>query len=68
MAKLTVEFNAKMDEILTELATEKGTSKTEVLRRAVALYRYLTKESESGKKVLISDSTKEIKEKEIVLP
>ncbi len=68
MGKLTVEFNAKMDEILTELATEKGTSKAEVLRRAVALYRYLTRESESGKRVLISDSTKEIKEKEIVLP
>ncbi len=68
MAKLTVEFNAKMDEILTELATEKGTSKAEVLRRAVALYRYLTRESENGKRVLISDSTKEIKEKEIVLP
>ena len=67
MPKLTVEFNDKMNEILEELAKDKGTSKVEVLRRAVALYRYLDSEQKEGdKKVSITQDDRVVKD--IVLP
>jgi hypothetical protein len=68
MAKLTVEFNDKMNDILEKLAEEKGTSKVDVLRRAVALYRYLDSEQneDENQKVSITKNNKVIKD--IVLP
>jgi len=68
MAKLTVEFNDKMNDILEKLAEEKGTTKVDVLRRAVALYRYLDSETneEENKKVSITRGDKVVKD--IVLP
>ena len=68
MPKLTVEFNDKMSEILDQLANEKGTTKVDVLRRAVALYRYLDSEQnpEENKKVSITQGDKVVKD--IVLP
>jgi hypothetical protein len=41
-----------MDELLTELARDKRTSKVEVLRRAVALYRYVESQLADGDKQL----------------
>jgi len=68
MPKLTVEFNDKMNEILDELAKDKGLSKVEVLRRAVALYRYLDSEQKDGdKKVSITRKDDKVV-KDIVLP
>jgi hypothetical protein len=68
MAKLTVEFNDKMSEILEKLANEKGTSKVDVLRKAVALYRYLDSETkdEKDRKVSITKGDKVLKD--VVLP
>jgi len=68
MPKLTVEFNDKMNEILEQLADEKGTTKVDVLRRAVALYKYLDSEQkeDESKKVSITQDGKAIKD--IVLP
>ena len=68
MAKLTVEFNDKMNDILEKLAEEKGTSKVDVLRRAVALYRYLDSEQneDENQKVSITKNNKVVKD--IVLP
>jgi hypothetical protein len=67
MPKLTVEFNDKMSDILEQLAEEKGTSKVDVLRRAVALYRYLDSEQKEGnKKVSITQNDNILKD--IVLP
>jgi hypothetical protein len=68
MPKLTVEFNDKMNEILDQLANEKGTTKVDVLRRAVALYRYLDSEQnpEENKRVSITQGDKVVKD--IVLP
>lgn len=68
MPKLTVEFNDKMNDILEQLADEKGTTKVDVLRRAVALYRYLDSEQKEGenKKVSITQNDKVLKD--IVLP
>lgn len=65
MPKLTVEFNDKMNDILEQLAEEKGTTKVDVLRRAVALYKYLDAEQKDGK-VSITQDNKIIKD--IVLP
>jgi predicted transcriptional regulator len=66
MPKLTVEFNDKMTKILEELAAEKGTSKVDVLRRAVALYRYLDSEQKENQKVSITQNNRVLKD--IVLP
>lgn len=65
MPKLTVEFNDKMNDILEQLAEEKGTTKVDVLRRAVALYKYLDSEQKDGK-VSITQGNKIVKD--IVLP
>lgn len=67
MAKLTIEMNPKMEEVLTELARGKHTSKVEVLRRAVALYNYVESQIAEGKKGLaITENDKVVKE--IVVP
>jgi predicted transcriptional regulator len=67
MPKLTVEFNDKMNQILEQLAEEKGTTKVDVLRRAVALYRYLDDEQKGeDKQVSITKNGKAVKD--IVLP
>lgn len=68
MPKLTVEFNDKMNEILEQLAEEKGTTKVDVLRRAVALYKYLESEQneDEDKRVSITKDGKALKD--IVLP
>jgi predicted transcriptional regulator len=68
LPKLTVEFNDKMNQILEELAQEKATTKVDVLRRAVALYRYLDEEKkkDEDKQVSITKDGKTVKD--IVLP
>ncbi len=67
MPKLTVEFNDKMNATLEQLAEEKGTTKVDVLRRAVALYKYLDAEQQGGnKKVSITENDNILKD--IVLP
>jgi predicted transcriptional regulator len=67
MPKLTVEFSDKMNDILEELANEKETTKVDVLRRAVALYKYLDSEQrDEANKVSITRDGKAVKD--IVLP
>lgn len=68
MPKLTVEFNDKMNEILEQLANEKGTTKVDVLRRAVALYKYLDTEQKEDASTKVSITQKDKPTKEIVLP
>jgi len=66
MPRLTVQFPEKTDEMLAELANKNEVSKTEVLRRALSLYRYLDREArEKGNKVTIADKEDKIL-KEIV--
>ena len=67
MPKLTVEFSDKMNEILEQLANEKETTKVDVLRRAVALYKYLDSEQkDENKQVSITKDGKAVKD--IVMP
>jgi predicted transcriptional regulator len=65
--KLTIEFSDKMNEILNDLANEKEITKVDVLRRAVALYKYLDSEQkDASKRVSITQDGKAVKD--IVLP
>ena len=67
MARLTVQFPERTSEILTELSEQDQVSKTEILRRALALYKYLENETrEGGKKIAIADQNDQIL-KEIVI-
>ncbi len=61
MARLTIQFPEKTDEILTELSSKQNVSKTEVLRRALSLYKYLDREAkDKGYKVTIADGDDKI--------
>lgn len=55
MSKLTVTFSGKIDDDLDHLAHEQGIPKTQVIRRAIALMKYLEDEREQGRKVAITD-------------
>jgi len=68
MPKLTVEFNDKMNDILQELADDKDTTKVDVLRRAVALYKYLESEQKEDKGARVSITKNGKAGKDIVLP
>lgn len=48
MAKLTVQFANKISKMIKEKAKEKGITQTELLRRAIALFMYLDKETSDG--------------------
>ena len=51
MAKCVVQFSRGMSKILRDLADRKGTTPVDILRRSIALYRYLSNEVKMGKKV-----------------
>lgn len=56
MARLTVQFPEATSEALAEMSQKEQVPKTEILRRALALYRYLEKETRDGKhKIAIAD-------------
>ncbi len=61
MAKLTIQFGEQMDDLLEQLAKEKGITKAEVLRRALAIYKYADDETKSGEKRLSITSAKDNK-------
>ena len=67
MTRLNLEVSPKMDDLLTELAREKSTTKADVLRRAVALYNYVETQLAAGDKTLaIAQNDRVIKD--IVVP
>ena len=69
MPKLTVQFGDKMNQLLEELAAEKGTTKTEIIRRALAMYRYLDKETSDGtKRVSVTSAKTDKILKDVILP
>jgi hypothetical protein len=55
LGKLTVQFSGKADEDLETLAREQGVPKSHVIRRSVALLKYLEDERSKGNKVAITD-------------
>jgi predicted transcriptional regulator len=60
--KTTVELNEDLTSILDELSKKQGTSKAQIVRRSIALLKYLD-EAQSIKVV-----DREGKEKEVVIP
>lgn len=67
MARLTVQFPEATSQILAELSEKDQVSKTEILRRALSVYRYLEKETRDGKrKVAIADENDKVV-KEIII-
>ena len=64
-----VEKEEGPDKLLKELATEKGTTKTEIIRRALAMYRYLDKETSDGtKRVSVTSAKTDKILKDVILP
>ncbi|GAB1516803.1 ribbon-helix-helix protein, CopG family [Actinophytocola sp. KF-1] len=56
--KLTVNLSQEVVDILRDLADREGTTMTEVLRRAIAVQKYLADEQDEGKNILIEDPEK----------
>ncbi len=68
MARLTVQFPDQTSKILAELSEKDDVSKTEILRRAISLYKYLGNETRGNKrKIVIADENDNLL-KEIVFP
>lgn len=67
MPRLSVQFSASLNKMLKELAKEKGTTKTEILRRALATYKYLDDETKDGDSRIAIRSTKDNSIKDVVL-
>lgn len=68
MPRFTIDIDEQFDQTLTKLAT--GTSKADVIRRAVASYQYLKSEvpdSSSGKRIAITDAHGKV-QKDVILP
>lgn len=55
MSKTTVQLSGDLDKILSDLSKEQGVPKTQVIRRSLALLKYLEDERRSGGKVAITD-------------
>jgi predicted transcriptional regulator len=70
MAKLTVEFSDQLNEVLDELAKKEQTSKTQVLRKAIALMKVVDNETNGAegkeRKLTIADANDNVV-KEIVV-
>ena len=66
--RYTFDVGEKVDKLLSELAEEEGLTKAEVIRRAVATYDYLKKETGKDKvKVSLSDHNNNVV-KDVILP
>ena len=62
MARLSVQFPGRTTQILEEMSNKDEVSKTEIIRRALSLYKYLEEEiqREDGRKISITDKDDKI--------
>lgn len=65
MPKLTIEVTEQLDAALTELAVKEGLPKSQVVRRSIALFKFLEDQRAAGLKVAIADKNDKVV-KEIV--
>lgn len=67
--RYTVDLDAEFDNTLSRLAEQKGTTKAEIIRRALATYSFLAAQApiNSQKKVSITDQNDHVL-KDVVLP
>ena len=68
MPKLTVQFGDQMNKMLKELAVEKGTTKTEIIRRALATYKYLNDKRKDGASSVSARSADNETLEDVILP
>ena len=69
MPKLTIQYDDTVDKLLSELSVKKGTSKVEIIRRALATYKYLNDETKDEDKRVSVTSAKSAKIiKDVLLP
>jgi len=64
MPKLTIEFNDRLNEMLEQLAAKEDTTKVDIIRRALALFKYVEEEVGAGdkRKLAIAEDDKVVKE------
>ena len=67
MPRFTIDVGEKFNEVLTRLAKSRETSKSEIIRRAVATYSMLSEQTADGRKVSITDARDHVL-KDIILP
>lgn len=67
--RYTIDLDQTFDKTLSALAATKGTSKAEIIKRALATYSFISGQapSESGRKVSITDYEDKVL-KDIVIP
>lgn len=58
VTRLSVNINAETAQALKELADLRGTSVTEVIRRAVSVYKFIEDEVQDGKTLQLADRAK----------
>lgn len=54
--KLTVNLSSEVVDVLKALAKREGTTMTEVLKRAIAVEKFLTEEEAKGNQLYLSDA------------
>lgn len=63
IVRLNVNLNAETADALKQLADEKGSSLTEVIRRAIAVYKFIADEARKGNRIQTVDpKTNEVRE------
>jgi len=68
MAKYTIDFDDDFDKTLSDLKdSTDATTKADVIRRAVASYKFLKSQTAENKEVAITDKSGKV-EKSVVLP
>ena len=69
MPKLTVQFDNRINKLLKELAERKGTTKVDIIRRALATYKYLDDETiDQDKRVSVTSVATDKIIKDVILP
>lgn len=69
MPKMTLKFDDRINTILTVLAERKATTKVDIIRRALAAYKYLDDElQDSDRRVSITSVKEDIIIKDVILP
>ncbi len=68
MPQYSVNFSSDFDKALTDASKQQGTTKADIIRKAVASYVYLTRETSStDRKVSITDNQGQVL-KDVMLP
>ncbi len=67
--RYTIDLDPTLDKTFTELAVAKGTSKAEIIRRALATYSYISGQTQAdpGRKVSITNHEDKVL-KDICIP